>query len=149
MLIIWTIRAWCLPRNARKTWQCEKCPVIVTGIDLKCIQGEKKQTQEGRNFLSSILIMECDNFFGSTRTVKPPNKKVIQEGKTILALISFVSSINVWSIWHYDPASLLFVCVKEKAWKMENYNVNEAFLENLSLGLSSSLEKLPGVQDVR
>ena len=32
---------------------------------------------------------------------------------------------------------------------MENYNVNEAFLENLSLGLSSSLEKLPGVQDVR
>ena len=54
--------------------------------------------------------------------------------------------------------------------KMDNYNVNEAFLENLSLGLSSSLgkrngerkrkkqrtklyfyfpEKLPGVQDVR
>ena len=33
--------------------------------------------------------------------------------------------------------------------KMENYNVNEAFFENLSLGLCSSLEKLPGVRDVR
>ena len=38
---------------------------------------------------------------------------------------------------------------KNRLDKMENYNVNEAFLENLSLGLSSSLEKLPGVQDVR
>ena len=32
-------------RNARKTPQCKKCPVIVTRIDPKCNQEEKAKTE--------------------------------------------------------------------------------------------------------
>ena len=32
---------------------------------------------------------------------------------------------------------------------MDRHRLSETFVENLSLGLAASLEKLPGVQDVR